>query len=268
MSTCSDNVAPLSSALAIKLPAFWPHRAQVWFAQAEAQFKLLKVTSSLTKFYYAIAAFNDATAADLDDLLQPVGDFPYEHLKKQVLIRFATTPDERFQSLMDSQALTEQRPSQILREMRCKATDLIDPESPFFRQLFLRRLPPNIQLVLKTLRTATIDELAQTADELMPLNSSINIVTAGDASSEVQALRQEIADLREQLRALAVVSPSQNRARRTTTLNRSPSGRRRLSISPPPPTICYFHRKFGRDARRCRQPCHFQGNDYAGRSRR
>ncbi|KFD60576.1 hypothetical protein M514_27242 [Trichuris suis] len=53
----SSNVGTATAAaIAVKLPQFWPHAAKLWIAQAEAQFTLRQVTSSLTKFYYAIAA--------------------------------------------------------------------------------------------------------------------------------------------------------------------------------------------------------------------
>ena len=37
--------------VAMKLPAFWPDAAEVWFSQADAQFAIKAVTISRTKFY-------------------------------------------------------------------------------------------------------------------------------------------------------------------------------------------------------------------------
>ena len=48
--------------VAVKLPEFWTDNAQVWFAQAEAQFAIRNVSSSVTKSYYCVAALNRADA--------------------------------------------------------------------------------------------------------------------------------------------------------------------------------------------------------------
>ncbi|KFD60560.1 hypothetical protein M514_27264 [Trichuris suis] len=81
-----------AAALSIKLPQFWAHSPKLWFAQAEAQFALKQVSSSLTKFYYAVAALPDHIASDVDDLLDPEPLNPYEALKAKLLRRFGPTP--------------------------------------------------------------------------------------------------------------------------------------------------------------------------------
>ena len=38
----------------MKLPAFWPDAAEVWFAQADTQFAIHSISVSKTKFYHAV----------------------------------------------------------------------------------------------------------------------------------------------------------------------------------------------------------------------
>ena len=45
---------PVAYSVAMKLPAFWPDKAEVWFAQADAQFAIRNVSFSKTKFYHAV----------------------------------------------------------------------------------------------------------------------------------------------------------------------------------------------------------------------
>uniref|UniRef100_A0A5S6Q3D6 Retrotransposon gag domain-containing protein n=1 Tax=Trichuris muris TaxID=70415 RepID=A0A5S6Q3D6_TRIMR len=254
----------LTSALAVKLPPFWPQNAKVWFAQAEAQFALGRITASQTKFYHTTASLNETVAREVEDLLEPQGDHPYEHLKQKLMDRFVPTEEERFRTLTNTSPLGDRRPTQLLREMRHAAAGIVDVESPFFRQLFLHRLPPAVQLVLKAFRSATIDDLARAADNLVAVDSPVNAMTGANAavdSSDAQQLRQDIADLRRQVRSLTM-SPSRFRSAPASSPRTSPSrhpARRRSSPSPPT-NVCYFHRKFGRRARRCRQPCSFSGN--------
>ena len=53
--------------MAVKLPAFWPDAAEVWFAQADAQFTIKAVTVLKTKFYHAVAVL-----PQILDLIHPL----------------------------------------------------------------------------------------------------------------------------------------------------------------------------------------------------
>ena len=56
-------------AVSLKLPTFWASQPEVWFAQAEAQFKLRKIEADETKYYYVNAALDQETASRLMDLI-------------------------------------------------------------------------------------------------------------------------------------------------------------------------------------------------------
>ena len=69
-------------AVSLKLPTFWSSQPEVWFAQAEAQFNLRKITADDTKYYYVLAALDQPTATRLLDLIShPPADDKYEALK-------------------------------------------------------------------------------------------------------------------------------------------------------------------------------------------
>ena len=46
----------LVSNVSMKLPAFWPDAAKVWFTQVDAQFSIRSITVSKTKFYNVVAS--------------------------------------------------------------------------------------------------------------------------------------------------------------------------------------------------------------------
>ena len=50
------------SAVSVKLPPFWPDKARLWFAQAEAQFALRNITEQRTKFNHVLAILDSTTA--------------------------------------------------------------------------------------------------------------------------------------------------------------------------------------------------------------
>ncbi|XP_003369456.1 conserved hypothetical protein [Trichinella spiralis] len=105
-------------ALDVKLLPFWPHSPRLWFAQAEAQFALQHVSASVIKYYYVIASLPDSVGPDVNDLLEPAGDPPYETLKRRLLERYGESDDNRFNALMNSALAGDTKSSQLLREMR------------------------------------------------------------------------------------------------------------------------------------------------------
>ena len=59
----ADLLPPPSVPVALKLPIFWPEAAEVWFAQADAQFAIKSITVSKTKFYHKVANLPQDVAA-------------------------------------------------------------------------------------------------------------------------------------------------------------------------------------------------------------
>ena len=55
--------------VSLKLPTFWTSQPEVWFTQAEAQFRLRKITADETKYFYVVAALDQPTATRLLDLI-------------------------------------------------------------------------------------------------------------------------------------------------------------------------------------------------------
>ncbi|KRY34788.1 hypothetical protein T01_5210 [Trichinella spiralis] len=118
MSVKQDNLDIETVAISVKLLPFWPHSPRLWFAQAEAQFALQHVSASVIKYYYVIASLPDSVGPDVNDLLEPAGDPPYETLKRRLLERYGESDDNRFNALMNSALAGDTKSSQLLREMR------------------------------------------------------------------------------------------------------------------------------------------------------
>ena len=80
---------------------FWPEAAEVWFAQADAQFAIKTITVSKTKFYHAVASLPQDVAAQILDLIcaSPAGD-PYEVLKERLTTLYSLNDYQRFEALV------------------------------------------------------------------------------------------------------------------------------------------------------------------------
>ena len=75
------------AAVHMKLPTFWPDAAEVWVAQADAQFAIRNLTSSKTKLYHAVAVLPQEVASQILDLIRaPLSGDPYSVLQEYVFV--------------------------------------------------------------------------------------------------------------------------------------------------------------------------------------
>ena len=67
--TSTSDAVSLAANVSMKLPVFWPEAAEVWFAQADAQFCDQNMTFSKTKFYHTVAVLPQEVALQILDLI-------------------------------------------------------------------------------------------------------------------------------------------------------------------------------------------------------
>ena len=66
----SLSTANLLTAVAVKLPPFWPDNMETWLVQSKSQFRLKGVTCSQTKFNYVVQAMSQSDAVNVLDLIR------------------------------------------------------------------------------------------------------------------------------------------------------------------------------------------------------
>ena len=140
----------------------------------------------------------------------------------------------------------------------------------FLRELFMQRLPAPVRMVLASADPTTeLGKLAEMADKVTEVATPTIAAVAENhpksprqqqpPCSEVQQLREDVARLTSLVESLA-----------TQPHRRSLSKHRRRSPSPAAPTnqpsesLCWYHRKFGQDAQKCKEPCTWTLNPQAG----
>ena len=140
----ADLLAPTSvpgtaTNVALKLPAFWPENAEVWFAQAEAQFAIKSISVSKTKFYYAVASLPQEVATQILDLIRapPAGD-PYKVLRERLITLYSLNDYQRFEALVSLPLTGDQKPSHLMNRMLALLPDDHKPDF-ILRGLFLSR---------------------------------------------------------------------------------------------------------------------------------
>ena len=110
----------IAANVALKLPVFWHDAAEVWFAQADAQFAIKSITVSKTKFYHTVASLPQDIAAQILNLIcaPPIGD-----LKERLTTLYSLNNYQRFEALVSLPLTGDQKPSHLMNRMsRCSWT--------------------------------------------------------------------------------------------------------------------------------------------------
>lgn len=225
------------NAVSLKLPTFWTSQPHVWFEQAEAQFHIRQITADTTKYYYVVSALDQDTAGHVIDFLRhPPTDGKYEGIKKLLIGTFGLSRRARAARLLHMDGLGDRKPSMLMNEMLA----LMDGHSPclLFEQLFLEQMPDDIHMILADESFTDPRQLAARADVLWHSKqqeaTSINNVTA----------------------VTRRLTPTTS-ARSLEATTKSPTNTNEK--------WCYYHQRWGKDARRCRPPCTHPGNAVPGR---
>ena len=258
MNENTDN--PSVSALKPKIPDFWPHAANVWVTQVNAQFRLCHITSSQTKFDYAVMRLGDAAAARVQDLLaNPQAADPYEALVERLTAGFSKSSIERLTDFNALPLLGDRRPSELMDTILASLSGAACMEScPHVQYAFLTRLPVSVRSGLSHVKFESARAMALKADEVW---SAVNASSAASAVSAVM----EPASPPPSADADNLVAAVRNAAQPV----RAPPGRLPQPTRPAPQQqqqqgLCWYHAKFGNRASFCRAPCSWSGNGRAG----
>ena len=129
------------------------------------------------------------------------------------------------------------------------------PDEAFVHKPFLQKLPSNVRMVLgSTRRDTTLAQLAQMVDEIIEVATPSISAVHHDARATPQ-LAAEMEQLRSDVAGLTNLVKSFSRRRRSPSLHPS---RRQLTTD-----LCWYHQRFGDDARKCQEPCSKSGNSAA-----
>lgn len=228
----------------------------MWFAQAEAQFALANVVQDQTKFYHIVAKVDQSILCHISDLVaNPPATDKYLTVKTRLIKRFEVSPQGKLEQLLGSCDMGDLRPTHMLAKMQELATGL-NVNEDLLKMLFLQRMPGNVKAIL-AISDGSLAKLAEMADKMIESSPNVSVVSTNSQLQQVAAASKHPVspsqnDLQEQIDFLS----AEIRRLRTRSASRSRSASRldRLSNAA---EICWYHRKFGKNANTCRQPCQF-----------
>lgn len=253
------NSIQISATATLKLPPFWSADASLWFRQVEAQFELRRISCDKTKFNHIISNLPGEIITSIRDIIISPPDLnKYETLKSALVLRTSTSEEHRLQQLLTHDELGDRKPSEYLRYMKQLVTDnKAVIESSVFRMLFMQRLPEKIRLVLAATQESNLEKIAELADKMSEISNISSVYAVETKPDEISELRKEVSELAKIMKQLST-SRQRSRSKSPNQNNASRIQRRSTTVTS---TMCWYHSKFGASAKRCQQPCSFQGND-------
>ncbi len=138
-------------------PSRYPHSEPVGPKPSSIKQRdsLLPITASIVKYFYVILAFSQKMSRQFYDLLRtPPPDTHYQPLKTWVLKHYSMTGYQTFESIMGLLFSPDECPSNLMNKMLSIMPDGYTPDF-IFKNLFLRRLPHDIRVILLKSMTRT-----------------------------------------------------------------------------------------------------------------
>lgn len=241
-----------------KLPPFWDDMPELWFAQAEAEFEVSNISRERTRYSYLIGALPKETLVKVMDVIKtPHETTPYSHLKEQVLNRLSTSEEARLSKLLYHVEMGDRSPSELYRHMVQLAGDSADLSSTLIQKLWKSRLPKSVEIALIAVDSKDHIEQMRIADRLWECTQSGSIAAINETpkptlqNSSTDDIRREISELRSMVSQMFDQHKRQPRAQHR---NRSKSRNKSQQRERP---LCWYHHKYGKNARKCIKPCAF-----------
>ncbi|KAK2575353.1 hypothetical protein KPH14_000826 [Odynerus spinipes] len=246
----------------VKLPTFWREEPKLWFAVLEREFAAYGVRSDAVKCAAVLRHLDSPTMKIIADVIaSPNASESYAQIKNTMITRLATSEETQLRQLLTGIELNDKKLSELLREMTFLAGDKVSVN--VLLTLWLQRLPARVQELLAVVEGVETDKLASLADKAIERTNSHLVASLSESEGppKVQSgssvTSSEISELTKRIAQLESIVRSQERGRQPYR-SRSKSRNRSLSRGS---GLCYYHRRFKTESRRCKKPCLWKGSD-------
>ncbi|GFT68950.1 retrovirus-related Pol polyprotein from transposon 17.6 [Trichonephila clavipes] len=250
--------------IALRLPPFWKSNVRLWIAQCDHAFTFSGISSDDTKYSALVANLDAETLFYVSDIvLSPPNSDKYHTLSQRLITQFSDSETQKIKKLLTDLQLEDEKPSHLLRKMKELSNGQLQDD--FLQSLWLQRMPPHIQTVLSA-SSEPLDKLANIADKVSEVVGSSSTICAAttvpppsqSSSCSVQptmdSLARQIQELSLQVAELTRERNSSHHQRYSPDRRRSHSRSRSVNRGS---GICYYHRRYKEQARKCVSPCAF-----------
>ncbi|GFW53848.1 transposon Tf2-6 polyprotein [Trichonephila clavipes] len=205
-----------------------------------------------------------------DIVLSPPNSDKYHTLSQRLITQFSDSETQKIKKLLTDLQLGDEKPSHLLRKMKELSNGQLQDD--FLQILWLQRMPQHIQTVLSA-SSEPLDKLAIIADTVSEVVGSSSTICAATtvpppSQSSSCSVQPTMDSLVRQIQELSLHAAELTRERNSSRHQRCSSDRRRSHSRSRSVNrgsgICYYHRRYKEQARKCVSPCAFeQKNDLA-----
>ncbi|GFU23585.1 retrovirus-related Pol polyprotein from transposon gypsy [Trichonephila clavipes] len=250
--------------IALRLPPFWKSNVRLWIAQCDHAFTFSGISSDDTKYSALVANLDAETLSYVSDIvLSPPNSDKYHTLSQRLITQFSDSETQKIKKLLTDLQLGDEKPSHLLRKMKELSNGQLQDD--FLQSLWLQRMPPHIQTVLSA-SSEPLDKLAIIADKVSEVVGASSTICAAktvpppsqssscNAQPTMDSLARQIQELSLQVAELTRERNSSRHQRYSSDRRRSHSRSRSVNRGS---GICYYHRRYKEQARKCVSPCAF-----------
>ena len=225
-----------------------------------------RITSERTRYLWTIGRLPRDVATQIRDVI--FNNSSYTAVEDAVISCLLPSESSRLKRLTQGTELGSKKPSALLREMQQLAGQLL--EENVLKELWVQRLPPNIQALLEVSSHLKLTEAAKLADGIMdryhPQITAVTNSSSPQTTAPTVGTHSEdtlIAAFERAFRRFS--SPGCSHCRNHKSYHNSDRRERLRSpspdrlVNPSRSTYCRYHKRFGEKARRCEAGCTFPG---------
>lgn len=252
--SASSLAPPEVSRVTVRVPPFWRQNPKLWFSQLESQFVTSAITSDTTKYHTLVGSIESSILNHVSHIVEnpPAGN-KYEALKTALLNEFLESEEKRLRQLLENVTVGDTKPSTLLREMRSLASGKVTED--LLKTLWMQRLPNTTKAIL-SVSSDTLEKLSLIADKIHDQYDTTTVIEAVSTGNDnrILAIENKIAEVISKIDALTT---NKHRRARSTSRRLSHNNSRSSSVK----NLCWYHRKFGPHATKCRLPCSFRKSE-------
>ncbi|GFX64392.1 transposon Tf2-11 polyprotein [Trichonephila clavipes] len=228
--------------IALRLPPFWKSNVRLWIAQCDHAFTFSVILSDDTKYSALVANLDAETLSYVSDIvLSPPNSDKYHTLSQRLITQFSDSETQKIKKLLTDLQLDE-KPSHLLRKIKELSNGQLQDD---FLQKPLDKLAIIADKVSEVVGASSTICAATTVPPPSQSSSCSAQPTMDSLARQIQELSLQVAELTRERNSSRHQRYSFDRRRshsRSRSVNRG-SG------------ICYYHRRYKEQARKCVSPC-------------
>lgn len=238
----------------VRFPPFWRNKPNLWFLQIEGLMRKAKITRDNLKLEELVCNLDADIMSIIEDILEgPPEEQNYQKAKERIIRIFSDSEESKVRTLLQGLTLGDSKPSELLRKMRSLAGGEITED--FLKNMWVQRLPTDMQQIL-TVNPGTLNNMAEQADKIADISVQLNISAVSASATQKSDGFAQIKKRMDEF-AQTLLKIQKQLGQRTRSVSRGRSATPTRNANEKKSSLCYFHKKFGDKATKCKDPCDF-----------